>query len=73
MAQGTRITTFMIPVHDTSVRCPWGSPTDGDDKNYDFLGRTSGERMLCSAMSSSDGPCWDNYRNTGLFVIQLNL
>jgi hypothetical protein len=24
MAQGSRITTFMIPVHDTSARCPWG-------------------------------------------------
>ena len=73
MAQGSRITTFMIPVHDTSARCPWGGPTDGDDKIYDFLKRTSGVRMFGSAMSSSDGPCWDNYRNTGLFVIQLNL
>lgn len=25
--------------HDTGARCPWGGPTEGDDRVYDFLMR----------------------------------
>ena len=38
-----------------------------------FRGEVSGVRKFSSEMSNSDGPCWNIYKHTRLFVSQLNM